>query len=42
MRMADIFGISRSYISRIENKIIKILRKNISKENNDEKKLGNG
>ena len=40
--VADIFGISRSYISRIENKIIKILRKNISKENNDEKKLGNG
>ena len=40
--VADIFGISRSYISRIENKIIKILRKNISKENNDDKKLGNG
>ncbi len=30
--VADIFGISRSYISRIENKILKILQKNISKE----------
>lgn len=30
--VADIFGISRSYISRIENKILKILQKNISKD----------
>lgn len=29
--VAEIFGISRSYISRIENKILKILEKNISK-----------
>lgn len=37
--VADIFGISRSYISRIENKIIKILQKNIAKENFDEKDI---
>ncbi len=30
--VADIFGISRSYISRIENKILKILQKNVSKD----------
>ncbi|MBO5394748.1 MAG: sigma-70 family RNA polymerase sigma factor [Clostridia bacterium] len=29
--VADIFNISRSYISRIESKILKILQKNISK-----------
>lgn len=38
--VADIFGISRSYISRIENKIIKVLQKNISKENTNDKKIG--
>ncbi len=36
--VAEIFGISRSYISRIENKIIKILQKNISKDENIDKK----
>ena len=30
--VADIFNISRSYISRIESKIIKILKKNIAKK----------
>ncbi len=35
--VAEIFGISRSYISRIENKIIKVLQKNISKNENEEK-----
>ena len=30
--VAEIFGISRSYISRIENKIIKVLQKNITKD----------
>lgn len=30
--VAEIFGISRSYISRIENKILKTLQKNLSKE----------
>ena len=34
--VADIFGISRSYISRIENKILKILQKNISKDDKKE------
>ncbi|MBE7073851.1 MAG: sigma-70 family RNA polymerase sigma factor [Clostridiales bacterium] len=31
--VADIYNISRSYISRIESKILKILQKNISKNN---------
>lgn len=31
--VADIFGISRSYISRIETRIINILRKEFNKEN---------
>ena len=30
--VADIFGISRSYISRIENRIIKLLQKNLRQE----------
>ena len=32
--VADIFNISRSYISRIESKVLKILQKNLSKEKN--------
>ena len=31
-QVADIFGISRSYISRIENRIIKLLKKNLQHE----------
>ena len=31
--VAQMYNISRSYISRIESKILKILQKNISKNN---------
>lgn len=34
--VADIFGISRSYISRIENRIIKLLQKNLRQETEKE------
>ena len=34
--VADIFGISRSYVSRIENRIIKLLQKNLQNEEEKE------
>lgn len=37
--VSEIFNISRSYISRIESKVIKILQKNICKEEENSKKI---
>lgn len=37
--VAEIFNISRSYISRIESKVIKILQKNLTKNNDENEKI---
>lgn len=37
--VAEIFNISRSYISRIESKVIKILQKNLTKNNDENEKM---
>ena len=37
--VAEIFNISRSYISRIESKVIKILQKNLTKNNDVNEKI---
>ncbi len=37
--VAEIFNISRSYISRIESKVIKILQKNLIKNNDENEKI---
>ena len=37
--VAEIFNISRSYISRIESKVIKILQKNLTKNDDESEKI---
>lgn len=37
--VAEIFSISRSYISRIESKVIKILQKNLTKNDDENEKI---
>ena len=37
--VAEIFNISRSYISRIESKVIRILQKNLTKNNDENEKI---